>query len=59
MIDPMLARLGGCFVFAGLLGALLTVVAEPKDTRRDVVAAAEIQHRVTSCLLARARDCVL
>lgn len=49
MIEPMLARLVGCFVFAGLLATLLVAVSASADTkRRDVVAAAEIKHRVAS-----------
>lgn len=54
MIDPMLARLAGCVVFAGLLGGLLTAVASPGEPpRRDVVAAAEIQQRVEPFLFTR------
>jgi len=53
MVDPMFARLGGCMVFAGLMAALLSVVAEPKSERRDVVAAAEVKHRVAASLFAR------
>ena len=53
VIDPMLGRLGGCVVFAGLLAALLAIVAQPQSARRDVVAAAEMQHRVASSLFAR------
>lgn len=53
VLDPMIARLGGCLVFAGLLAALLAIVAQPQNPRRDVVAAAEVQHRVASSLFAR------
>lgn len=54
MIDPMIARLGGCLVFAGLFAALLAVVAtQDGPDRRDVVAAAEVHHRVASSLFAR------
>lgn len=53
MVDPMFVRLGGCVVFASLMAALLTAIAEPKDQRRDLVAAAEVQHRVASSLFAR------
>lgn len=54
MIEPMLARLAGCLVFAGLVGGLLAAVAAPADaTKRDVVAAAEIQHRVETVMVTR------
>lgn len=53
MVDPMFARLGGCVVFAGLMAAMLAAVAEPRDQRRDVVAATEVQHRVATSLFAR------
>jgi hypothetical protein len=54
MIEPMLARLVGCVVFAGLTGALLAVVSTPSDTaKRDAVAAAELQHRVQTAMVAR------
>ncbi|MFC3694235.1 hypothetical protein [Chenggangzhangella methanolivorans] len=53
MLDPMIARLGGCLVFAGLFGALIAVVAQPQAPKRDVSAAAEIHHRVASSLFAR------
>jgi hypothetical protein len=54
MIEPMLARLAGCLVFAGLTGGLLVAVAAPADaTKRDVVAAAEIKERVETALVTR------
>lgn len=49
MVEPMFARLVGCVVFAGMLAGLLVAVSASADTkRRDVVAAAEIQHRVVA-----------
>lgn len=53
MIDPMIGRIFGCFTFAGMIGALLLVVAEPRRAPSDMVAAAEIQHRVDAALIAR------
>ncbi|MGA0531716.1 hypothetical protein [Hansschlegelia sp. KR7-227] len=47
MIEPMVARLVGCVVFAGLLGTLVVAIDEPRQRQRsDVVAAVEMQHRV-------------
>lgn len=49
MFDPMLARLAGCFVFAGLLGALVVAASTPQPTKpSDVVTKAEIQQRMAS-----------
>ena len=54
MFDPMIARLAGCLVFGGLLGSLVVAVdAPPSPGRPDVVAAAEIQHRVQDTLITR------
>jgi hypothetical protein len=49
MMDPMLSRLVGCFVFAGLLGALIVAVAVPQPQKSsDVVSQVEMQRRVAS-----------
>jgi hypothetical protein len=54
MIEPMLARLLGCVAFAGLTGALLAAASTPSETaKRDAAAAAELQHRVQTALVAR------
>lgn len=54
MIDPLFARLVGCCVFAGLIGAMLFAVSTPDAAaKRDQVAALELQRRVSQQLFTR------
>lgn len=54
MIEPLVARLVSCCVFAGLIGAMIYAVATPgAATKGDQVAAAELQRRVTTSLFTR------
>lgn len=49
MMDPMLSRLAGCFVFAGLLASLVVLVATPQPPKSsDVVNRVEMERRVAS-----------
>ncbi|WP_020178849.1 hypothetical protein [Methylopila sp. M107] len=54
MVDPMIARLAGCLVFASLMGGLLTVATQPYgDAPRDVVKVADLKKSVEQALLTR------
>ncbi|MDR4305283.1 hypothetical protein IHQ68_01420 [Chelatococcus sambhunathii] len=53
MIDPMLARLACCLVFASLFAGLLAIATRDPGAPRDMVRVAEVQKSVEQVLLTR------
>ncbi|MFC7053539.1 hypothetical protein ACFQI3_12665 [Hansschlegelia quercus] len=55
MIEPMVARLIGCLVFAGLLSGLIVAADAASDPRKQSqrVAKAELQQRAEQVILGR------
>lgn len=54
MLDPMITRLAGCVVFAGLFAGLLGVVAlQDSPASRETVKVAQLQKQIEAVLFTR------